>query len=79
MYIKKRVYISPTSYFTDPFQMCLMLKEVIHPKNGPRKALYPTYTGENVIIEDVKDKLWNQTKIPGGYATCSALGFPGFP
>jgi hypothetical protein len=53
-----------------------MLKEVLHPKNGPRKALYPTYTGENVIIEDVKDKLWNQTKIPGGYATCSALGFP---
>ncbi|CAL1151262.1 unnamed protein product [Cladocopium goreaui] len=37
------------------------------------KALYPTYTGENVIIEDVKDKLWNQTKIPGGYVRLNEL------
>lgn len=37
------------------------------------KALYPTYTGENVIIEDVKDLLWNQTKIPGGYVRLNEL------
>ena len=77
-YMKKHVYV----YTATNFISHLAIWDVFDVEgsnswnvgNEPRKALYPMYTGENVIIEDVKDRLWNTTKIQGGYVTRTATG-----
>lgn len=31
------------------------------------KALYPTYTGDGVVISQVRDRVWNKVRIAGGW------------
>ena len=33
------------------------------------RALYPDYTGEGVVIEDIRDKVWNTMKIQNGWVS----------
>eukprot|EP00913_Durusdinium_trenchii_P016474 g15485.t1 len=37
------------------------------------KALYPTYTGDGVVISQVRDRVWNKVRIAGGWVRINEL------